>query len=335
MRAARILRTCCLIVVSAQAETNAPPFDEIGQLSPPALEAELVRIRNSRDGEHLLLQLETAAVLQAEARRNRGEPPHALGCLRQEEFALSSQLAIARAALDGQGFLVAVREYRRLTAALQTALDEARATGKWKKRFGHLGRWIRDWNKAKDPRARELQRRTLVDQAIRASLSAYMGPKIYGKATSGIAQRYYDEYVFNLMCAMDEENLQWLQIQLASVGWFDIRKFGAAADHAAWLLVQHADSEPGFQAQIVELLRPKIGSGDTNPENYAYLVDRVAVRAGRPQIFATQMECVEGEWLAPKIDNPESLDSRRAAMGLVPYLEQLARGKHLCRKQAQ
>jgi hypothetical protein len=60
------------------------------------------------------------------------------------------------------------------------------------------------------------------------------------------------------------------------------------------------------------------------------LSDRVAVRAGLPQRYATQVECVDGEWLAPKVEEPAMLDTRRARVGLPPYQQQLADTRLVC-----
>jgi hypothetical protein len=79
------------------------------------------------------------------------------------------------------------------------------------------------------------------------------------------------------------------------------------------------------------VLEPRLAAGDTDPENFAYLVDRVAVRAGQPQRFGTQMECVKGEWIVPEIVDQSTLDARRKRMNLVAYDVQLARTRGLCR----
>jgi transposase len=289
-------------------------------------------MRNSYDGESTLLALETAAAVRADERRESGVPPQSRGCLRPDEFELAAQLALARAAYDGAAYRALSWEFHRLTHALDKALAGAQASGDWRRRFAQLERWIKDWEDAQDPAARELFHRTLIDQAIRASLSSYDGAKIYGQARPTPALRAYDEYLFNLMCTADEENLRWLKAQVRSAGWFDVGRYGKAADQAAWLLVQHADGDPGYQSSIAELLQPKLETRDTDPQNFAFLVDRVAVRAGRPQTYATQMECIEGKSLAPRIAEPEGLDARRAAMGLEPYPAQLERRKSLCRK---
>lgn len=325
----------CLLtwsIVTAVAHAEKPSIEDLAALQPPQIAATLARLRDSLDGAQTLLELEIAAGIRAEARRDGGAPPLSAGCFREDEFELGSQLTLARQAASGADYRAAAREYTAMTGALLLALDQARSSGNWKRRFPHLKRWIREWTRAKEPRTRELMRRTLTGQAIRASLSAFEGARIYGTAKSPLAVRAYDEYVFNLMCNEDEANLRWFKAQIAAIGWFDIRRFGPAADHAALLLVQHSDADPVFQAQMVQVLEPRLARGDTNAENLAYLVDRVAVRAGMPQKFGTQMECVDGDWVVPQIEDPARLDERRTRMDLVPYSVQLERTRNICRK---
>jgi hypothetical protein len=309
-----------------------PTLDEIAGLQAGARESLLVAIRNSGNGEATLLDLEFAASVRADARRERGQPPLSPGCLTPAEFELGVQLALARAAYDGAAYRALSWEFRRLHTAFDKALDGARSSGNWRKRFRRLEPWVSQWEGATDAGARELFRRTLVDQAIRASLSSFHGQKLYGKARATPALRAYDEYLFNLMCAADEDDLAWLKAQVAEAGWFDAGKFGKAADQAAWLIVQHADRDPAYQAWVAHLLEAKLPTHDTDPRNFAFLVDRVALRAGRPQTYATQMECVGGRSLAPRIEDPERLEIRRAAMGLGPFPVQLEQRRNLCRR---
>jgi hypothetical protein len=328
MRAALVC--CCLIASGALAQHGTLSLDQLAALNARQRENTLAAIRGFADSEATLLALETDASLKADARRESGQPPLFPGCLRGDEFELAVQLALARAAYDSKAYRALAREFLRLSTSLSRALGDAQADGKWRKRFAHLGHWIDDWEHARDPQVRELLRRTLVDQAIRASLSSFEGIKVYGQARPTAALKAYDEYVFNHMCTADEDNLNWLKARIATDGWFDVHKYGAAADNAAWLLVQHADGDPAYQAWVAGLLESKVKSGDTSPQNYAFLSDRIAVRDGRPQRFATQMECVAGKWVAQEIENPAELDARRASMGLEPYVDQLARRKQLC-----
>jgi hypothetical protein len=327
------LRAALLLVCTtagALAQGQAPTLESLAKVDSRQREQALSALRAASEGDAALLALATQLTSEADARRDSGRPPLFAGCMRADEFELRTQLDLALASADGKTYKALAAEYRRLTNMLRSALNAAQAGGNWRKQFSHLGHWINDWNKARDPAVRELLHRTLTDQAIRASLSSFNGKKVYFMARPTPALRAYDEYLFNLMCTADEDNLNWLKAQVASNGWFDIRRYGRAADQAAWLMVQHADGAPAYQAYIAEVLEVKARSGDTDPQNFAFLSDRVAVRAGQPQTFATQMECVDGEWLVPSVIAPESLNERRAAVGLAPYEAQVASRKRLC-----
>ena len=117
--------------------------------------------------------------------------------------------------------------------------------------------------------------------------------------------------------ALLRRNSEWLKSVLARIGWFDISHYGAEASQAAWLIVQHSDHDPAWQAAVLADLAPRVARGDMQRSYYAYLVDRVAVNAGRPQTYGTQGRC-QGRGnleLLPVVDRP-NLDRRRAEMGL-------------------
>ena len=74
--------------------------------------------------------------------------------------------------------------------------------------------------------------------------------------------------------------------------WIVISKFGPEYDHKAWLLVQHADHDPGFQYDILLLLQQLVKCNETNKKNVAYLYDRVAIKnhaLGMRQKYGTQV----------------------------------------------
>lgn len=326
-----LLTLCASMFAPAFAAETTPTLAGLARLGSVEREDALAAVRASANADAVLQSLSTQLTSQADARREGGQPPLFPGCMRADEFEMRTQLKLAFTAADARTYRALASEYRRLTTMLRIALNSAQTTGNWRKHFAHLKHWISDWSKARDPAVRELLHRTLTDQAIRASLSAYQGERVYLMARPNAALRAYDEYVFNLMCTSDEDNLNWLKEQVALNGWFDIRRYGRAADQAAWLMVQHADGAPAFQAYIAAVLEVKARSGETDPKNYAFLSDRVAVRAGQPQTYATQMECVKGEWVSPDVIEPDELDSRRAALGLPPYAKQLAQRKGFCR----
>ena len=50
---------------------------------------------------------------------------------------------------------------------------------------------------------------------------------------------------------------------------------------------------------------------------YGLMYDRLAVHENRPQRYGTQMTCKAGKWVIDRenLEDPESADARRAAMG--------------------
>ena len=184
-----VLVVACGTLLAANAAAREYSIEELAAMPLKQRGNAIAEIRNGRDSEARLLALRTAATLRADARRQSGEPPLFGGCLRADEFELGVQLALASAAFDSQAYRGLVLEFRRLVKALDNALAAAQASGNWQRKFGHLGHWIEDWKKATDPVVQELLRRTLVDQAIRASLSSFEGARIYGKGATTAALR--------------------------------------------------------------------------------------------------------------------------------------------------
>ena len=117
--------------------------------------------------------------------------------------------------------------------------------------------------------------------------------------------------------ALLRRNSDWLKAVLARIGWFDISRYGAEASQAAWLIVQHSDHDRAWQEQVLADLAPRVARGDMQRNYYAYLVDRVAVGAGRPQTYGTQGRCQgRGDLRLFQVVDRDNLDRRRAEMGL-------------------
>ena len=114
-------------------------------------------------------------------------------------------------------------------------------------------------------------------------------------------------------------------------GWLAISKFGKKTDMQAWLIVQHSDHDPEFQAYIAFLLQQLANSGETDKKNYAYLFDRVALKyqhLGLKQRYGTQYK-VENNTISllPYEGDLESIDMQRKNVGLEPLNQYLNRGK--------
>ena len=126
--------------------------------------------------------------------------------------------------------------------------------------------------------------------------------------------------------ALLRRNSDWLKAVLARVGWFDISRYGPEASQAAWLIVQHSDHDPAWQEQVLADLAPRVARGDMQRTYYAYLVDRVAVNAGRPQTYGTQGRCLgRGNLELRPVADRDNLDRRRAEAGLDSIAEYTVR----------
>ncbi len=114
-------------------------------------------------------------------------------------------------------------------------------------------------------------------------------------------------------------------------GWPGFDLVGRKAGTAAWAIAQHADLDPAFQAEALELLRTAVDEGQASMGNLAYLEDRVAVATGEPQTYGTQVACApDGPEPSTPIDDRAGLDVRRDAAGLDPYADYLDEMRDLC-----
>jgi hypothetical protein len=118
---------------------------------------------------------------------------------------------------------------------------------------------------------------------------------------------------------VDDRNGARLREIVEQHGWPGIGLVGKGAAHAAWLIVQHADSDRAFQKKCLTLMEaaPK---GDVDGADLAYLTDRVLVGEKKPQRYGTQLDT--GFKPFP-IEDEKNVDKRRAAVGLAPLAEYL------------
>jgi len=132
---------------------------------------------------------------------------------------------------------------------------------------------------------------------------------------------YWDE--------LDLTNTSELKTLLAAHGWPVISRFGRKADSDAWILVQHADRDPDFQRETLSLLESLLEKGETDPNNFAGLYDRVAIAEGRAQRYGTQFYCTsaEGGLTVGELEDAANVDALRASVSLPPVDEYLRRAE--------
>lgn len=118
-------------------------------------------------------------------------------------------------------------------------------------------------------------------------------------------------------------------------GYLWYRDVGKEATHYIWLIVQHADYDRVFQEDYLKALDKAVKRKQALGLDLAYLTDRVRKNKNEKQVYGTQMEyktiedAVKGKSVKMQpwpVEDPEKLDERRKAVGLMPmekYLEMM------------
>jgi hypothetical protein len=115
---------------------------------------------------------------------------------------------------------------------------------------------------------------------------------------------------------VDDDNTAWLEQVVDLVGWPGRSRVGAEGAHAAWLLAQHADRHPALQERWLTLLEIAVAAGEASAADFACLTDRVLLARGEPQVYGTQLSARDGHFVACRLGEPDSVDQRRALVGL-------------------
>ncbi|HEX5352560.1 MAG TPA: DUF6624 domain-containing protein [Rhodanobacteraceae bacterium] len=108
-------------------------------------------------------------------------------------------------------------------------------------------------------------------------------------------------------------------------GWPGLTLVGEEGAWAAWLIVQHSIGNPPFMRQCLSLLKQAASDGEAVPWQVAMLEDRIRMYEGRPQIYGSQFQPDKNGQLGPyQIENPETVNDRRLAVGLNTIEERTA-----------
>lgn len=130
----------------------------------------------------------------------------------------------------------------------------------------------------------------------------------------------------NEIIAVDRKNTARMREIISEYGWPTYDLVGKSSSNNAWLIIQHSDRNPLFQAKCLPLLKAAVEKEQANPSNYAYLYDRVQVSLGEKQLYATQSSTnnglTKGQFYV--IQDESNVQIRREAMGISRPVEEYA-----------
>jgi len=132
----------------------------------------------------------------------------------------------------------------------------------------------------------------------------------------------WSQAMIEKMLAVDAANLPKIKQIVADHGGLPgAGQVGADGVTAAWLLVQHADTDPRFQSEVLDGILPMVKSGEVSAHDFALLTDRVLVNAGKPQRYGSQLMAINGQWQPKPMEAPEQVDQRRAELEQMPLAD--------------
>lgn len=133
-----------------------------------------------------------------------------------------------------------------------------------------------------------------------------------------------DQKLIEEIIKVDSKHVARMKEIISQYGWPGINLVGEDGDHAAWLLVQHADHDVSFQLLCLDLIMIELDKGNSIRQNIAYLTDRVLVNQGMKQRYGTQYSIKNDNLILEPLEDVEQVDELRAKMNLCPLQEYVA-----------
>ena len=139
----------------------------------------------------------------------------------------------------------------------------------------------------------------IMNKTLRAVLLAMREKDISTRASLVEKGELSDNNYHPVMKLVHEENNKRIKEIIKEFGWPLESEVGEDGAEAAWLIVQHA-----------------VERGEAKGWFLAYLQDRVLTRQGKPQIYGTQHEVVNGRMKPMKTESPDEVNKRRDMLGI-------------------
>jgi hypothetical protein len=113
-------------------------------------------------------------------------------------------------------------------------------------------------------------------------------------------------------------NARRLQALVKKFGFPVLSNAGEQAVRLSWLIIYHSISLPDFMRTCLLEMRLASGQQDYILELLAHTEDKVAFLEGRPQLYGTHADWIQGDYKRTPIEDVARVDIRRKGMGLPP-----------------
>lgn len=122
---------------------------------------------------------------------------------------------------------------------------------------------------------------------------------------------------------IDKQNLIKVVSLIEKCGMPTLKEVSKKQMSAIWLVFQHADNTN--RKKYFPLLKKSAKNGDLNKSNIAIMEDRILMLDGKPQIYGSQISqnTQTKKWELYELESPETVDKRRAEVGLGSLKEYL------------
>jgi len=170
-------------------------------------------------------------------------------------------------------------------------------------------------------RTKELQKG--LDTTLVSTLNQiFQLDQIYRNQIDEIEKKYGLEsdklkVLWDLISKTDLQNQIKIKEILDNRGWLGSRIVGQQGNNTLFLVIQHATNIE-TQLNYLPMLREAVKLGNAKASDLAFLEDRIAIGQGKRQIYGSQIgrDAETGEYYISPLINPESVNERRAEVGL-------------------
>ncbi|MGO4479664.1 DUF6624 domain-containing protein [Massilia sp. 2TAF26] len=164
--------------------------------------------------------------------------------------------------------------------------------------------------------------RTLSDPELRAELDERF-TRDQDARIAWMARRW-DRQLGRAVTLSDRNNLRWLRELVAGKGFPTAAQVGEVGVNRAWLLMQHMDDDPQFQASLLPTLEQRFADHELSGDDLARFTDRILKAQGKPQRYGTQFSPEEmgGEHFGlPDEASVREVEAHRRDLGVMPLAD--------------